>query len=55
MNKFDILIGDLEELLAKLSGLLEGLKQLRDESESVEKARDSLRGRRKPKKGRAPE
>ncbi|MGO9545472.1 MAG: hypothetical protein ACLPPF_11840 [Rhodomicrobium sp.] len=54
MNKFDLFIGDLEHVLEKLSGLLEGLKQLKEETESVERARDSLRGRRRPKKSAAP-
>ncbi|MGO9171854.1 MAG: hypothetical protein ACLP7P_07805 [Rhodomicrobium sp.] len=54
MSKFDIFIGDLEEVLAKLSSLRDGLKQMKEESESVEKARDALRGRRGSKKSPHP-
>jgi hypothetical protein len=47
--KIDSLIGDLESAMSKLAILMEDLKQLRDESQAVEKARDALR-RRRPKK-----
>ncbi len=50
MSKFDIFISELEQVLEKLSGLREGLKQMKEEIEAVEKARDTLRGRRRPKK-----
>lgn len=49
MIKIDSLIGDLESAMGKLAILMEDLKQLRDESQAVEKARDALR-RRRPKK-----
>jgi uncharacterized protein YhaN len=50
MSKFDACIGDLDEALAKLAGLRENLKQMKEESEAVEKARDNLRRRRRTKK-----
>ncbi|MGO8954294.1 MAG: hypothetical protein ACLPWS_08435 [Rhodomicrobium sp.] len=54
MSKYDIFIGDLEGAIAKLNGLLAGLKQMKEESEAVEKARDALRGRRRSKKDAEP-
>ena len=51
MSKFEAIIGDLEHVLEKLSGLRDGLKQLQEESEAVENARATLRGRRRHKKG----
>jgi len=55
MSKFEAFIGEIEHVLEKLSGLRDGLKQMQEESEAVEKARDTLRGRRRPKKGAEPE
>ena len=35
MSKFDIFISELEQVLEKLSGLREGLKQMKEEIEAV--------------------
>jgi hypothetical protein len=50
MSKLDAVIGDLEHVLEKLNGIRDGLKQVKEEIDSVEKARDTLRGRRRQKK-----
>ncbi|MBI4725248.1 MAG: hypothetical protein HY765_09800 [Rhodomicrobium sp.] len=50
MSKLDVFIGELDAVLVKLSGLRNGLKEMKEESEAVEKARDALRARRRPKK-----
>jgi hypothetical protein len=50
MSKLEAVLGDLEHVLEKLTGIRDGLKQMLEESEAVEKARDTLRGRRRPKK-----
>jgi uncharacterized membrane protein len=50
MSKLEAVIGDLEHILEKLNGIRDGLKQMKEESEAVEKARDALRGRKRPKK-----
>jgi hypothetical protein len=50
MSKYDAFIGDLDHILEKLNGIRDGLKQLKEEAEAVEKARDTLRGRRRQKK-----
>ena len=55
MSKFEAVIGELEHVLEKLSGIREGLKQMKQDSEAVEKARDTLRGRRRSKKDAEPE
>ncbi len=54
MSKFDDFIGDIEQVLAKLSSLRDGLRQMKEESEAIEKARESLRARRRPKKDGKP-
>ena len=54
MSKLEAVIGDLEHVLQRLNGISDGLKQMKVESESVEKARDTLRGRRRPKKEAEP-
>ena len=54
MSKLEAVIGDLEHVLQRLNGIRDGLKQMKVESESVEKARDTLRGRRRPKKEAEP-
>jgi uncharacterized membrane protein len=54
MSKFETIINDLEQVLEKLSGLREGLKQLQEESQAVENARATLRGRRRTKKDDGP-
>lgn len=51
MSKFEAFIGEIEHVLEKLSGLRDGLKQMREESEAVEKARDTLRGRQAAEEG----
>jgi uncharacterized membrane protein len=55
MSKLEAVIGDIEHVLEKLNGIREGLKQVKDEIDAVEKARDTLRGRRRPKKDAGPE
>ncbi len=55
MSKLEAVIGDLEHVLERLNGIRDGLKQIKDESEAVEKARDTLRGRRRPKKDAQPQ
>jgi hypothetical protein len=50
MSKLEAVIGDLEHVLTKLNGIRDGLIQLKEESEAVEKARDTLRGRKRTKK-----
>ncbi len=50
MSKLEAVIGDLEHILEKLNGIRDGLKQMKEESEAVERARDTLRGRKRPKK-----
>lgn len=54
MSKLAAVIGDLEHVLERLNGVRDGLKKMQDESEAVEKARDTLRGRRRPKKDAEP-
>ncbi len=54
MTKIDTFIGDLEDVLAKLGNVLGGLKQMKQESEAIEKVREKLPGRRR-KKDRADE
>jgi hypothetical protein len=51
MSKLEAVIGDLEHILDKLTGIRDGLKQIKEENEAVEKARDTLRGRKRLKKG----
>lgn len=55
MSKFEHFIVEIEHVVEKLNGLREGLQQLKEESEAVEKARDTLRGRRRPKKDGGPQ
>ena len=50
MSKIETLIGDLGEVLEKLSSVRDRLKQMKEEAGAVEKARDHLRGRRQPEK-----
>jgi uncharacterized protein (DUF3084 family) len=50
MSKFDVFIDELDQVLAKLTGLRNGLKQMKEESEAVEKARDKLRRRGRAKR-----
>ena len=54
MSKLESVIGDLEHVLERLNGIRDGLKQMKNESEAIEKARDTLRGRRRPKKDAEP-
>ena len=49
MTRIDTFIGDLEDVLAKLGNVLGGLKQMKEDSEAVEKAREKLPGRRRKK------
>jgi hypothetical protein len=55
MSKLEAVIGDLDLVLERLNGIRDGLKQIKDENEAIEKARDTLRGRRRPKKDAQPE
>lgn len=52
MSKFDIFVSDLEGVIAKLSSVLDGGKQMRDESEAVEKGAQQATGTPPSKKGR---
>ncbi len=52
MSKINTLISDVESALEKLSVVYNGLKELKEEIEAVENARDRLRG--KPKKDDKP-
>ena len=42
MSKIDGVIAELESVLEKLGGVQSRLKEIKEESEAVEKARDSL-------------
>ena len=44
MSKLDAVISDLEFVLEKLTGIRDGLKQVKEEMEAVEKARDRKDG-----------
>jgi hypothetical protein len=55
MSKLEAVIGDLEHVLQRLNGIRDGLKQMKNESEAIEKARDTLRGRGRPKRDSGPE
>jgi uncharacterized membrane protein len=50
MRKLGTLINDLDAIVTKLQGLRDSLKKIEEEAGEVEKARDDLRGRRRPKK-----
>ncbi|MGB7914410.1 MAG: hypothetical protein WCF79_03800 [Rhodomicrobium sp.] len=52
MSKIDGVIAELESVLEKLGGVQSRLREIKEESEAVEKARDSLR-RPKSKKSSA--
>jgi uncharacterized protein Yka (UPF0111/DUF47 family) len=52
VSKIDGVIAELESVLEKLGGVQSRLKEIKEESEAVEKARDSLR-RPKSKKSSA--
>jgi hypothetical protein len=53
MSKINTLISDVETALEKLGVVYSGLKELKEEMEAVENARDRLRGK-KPKKDDKP-
>ena len=53
MSKIEGVIAELESVLEKLGGVQSRLKEIKEESEAVEKARDSLR-RPKSKKSMRP-
>ena len=50
VSKFESIITDVEAVLEKLGGVQSRLKEMKEEAEAVEKARDRLRGRKPPKK-----
>ena len=50
MSKIDRVIADVESVLEKLGNVQSRLREIKDDSEAVEKARDGLR-RPKSKKG----
>jgi hypothetical protein len=52
VSKIDGVIAEIESVLEKLGGVQTRLREIKDDAEAVEKARDSLR-RPKPKKGGA--
>lgn len=49
MSKLDRVIADVESVIEKLGGVQNRLRELKDASEAVEKARDGLRKRRSKK------
>jgi hypothetical protein len=51
MSKFDGVIKSVDAVIADLKNLRKSLKEMKDDSEAVEKARDVLRRRRPPKNG----
>ncbi len=50
MSKIDGIIADLEAVIDKLGGVNNRLKELKEETEAIEKARDKLRSHKTPKK-----
>jgi C4-type Zn-finger protein len=52
VSKIDGVIAEIESVLEKLSGVQTRLREIKDDAEAVEKARDNLR-RPKSKKGGA--
>lgn len=50
MSKLDSVIADVEAVMERLGGVHSRLKELKEEAEAVEKAREKLRGPR-PRKG----
>jgi hypothetical protein len=53
MSKLNSLLTDVETALERLNAVYLGLKQLKEEIDEVENARDRMRGR-KPKKSDKP-
>ena len=51
MSKIDGVIAELEFVLEKLGGVQTRLKEIKEDSEAVEKARDSLRRPKSKKRG----
>jgi hypothetical protein len=51
VSKIDGVIAELESVLEKLGCVQSRLKEIKEESEAVEKARDSLRRPKSKKKG----
>jgi hypothetical protein len=51
MRALEKIISDLDAAVAKLQSARTALTKLRDDMGAVEKARESLRGRRRPKDG----
>ena len=49
MSKLDRVIADVESVLEKLGGVQNRLRELKDDAEAVEKARDGLRKPRSKK------
>ncbi len=50
MSKIDSVIADIEAVIEKLGGVQSRLREIKDDAEAVEKARDSLRGPKKSQK-----
>ncbi len=46
MSKIDNLIADIESVVEKLGGVQNRLREMKEDSEAVEKARDKLRRHR---------
>jgi hypothetical protein len=43
VSKIELVIADVETVIEKLSGVQNRLREIKDDAEAVEKARDSLR------------
>jgi ABC-type enterochelin transport system substrate-binding protein len=49
MSKIDSLLSDVESAIEKLGDVYNGLKELKEEIDAVENARDRMRGRKSKK------
>jgi hypothetical protein len=50
VSKIDSLISDVESAIETLAGVNARLREMKEDTEAVEKARDRLRGRKRSKK-----
>ena len=50
MSEIDSVIADVQSVLETLSGVHSRLRELKEDSEAVEKARDKLRAQKTPRK-----
>ncbi len=53
MSKLDSVIADVEAVIERLGGVHNRLKELKEEAEAVEKARDKLRPSPRKKAGKS--